>query len=183
MAMRNEGKLDAAAEHFAAAVRFTPPNVGVLYNAAEMHCSLGEVLLAKTRVVEAAGVLSKAVALDAKNARAHYFLALAMAAQGMLEEPLKHYSLACSLQPSVDKAPELHFLLSRNLAGAGRISEALQSAQRALDLAEARGDTNLVVTIKGRLADYRQKAGSTGQASTSEPEPSRLSLNLKNKAA
>jgi tetratricopeptide (TPR) repeat protein len=170
MAMRNEGKLDAAAEHFAAAVRFTPANVELLYNAADMHCSLGEVLLAKVQVPEAAGVLRKAVALDAKNARAHYFLALALAAQGMLEEPLKHYSIACSLQPAVDKAPELHFLLSGNLAGAGRIPEALKSAQRALDLAQARDDTNLVATIKARIEDYRQKAGSAGQATTSKPE-------------
>jgi tetratricopeptide (TPR) repeat protein len=170
MAMRNEGKLDAALEHFAAAVRFTPPNVQLLYNAADMHCSLGEVLLAKAQVSEAAGTLSKAVALDAKNARAHYFLALALAAQGMLKEPLEHYSIACSLQPAVDKSPELHLLLSRNLAGAGRILEALTWAQKALDLAEARGDSGLVATIRGEMADYRQKAGSIGQASTSKPE-------------
>jgi len=170
MAMRNEGKLDEAAQHFAAAVQFTPANVEVLYNAAEMHCSLGEVLLAKARVQEATGVLSKAVALDANNARAHYFLALALAAQGMLEEPLKHYSVACSLQPTVDKAPELHFLLSRNLAGAGRLAEALRSAQKALELAEARGDTNLVATIKAKIEDYRQKSAATGQPSSSQQQ-------------
>ncbi len=170
MAMRNEGKLDDAAQHFAAAVQFTPANVEVLYNAADMHCSLGEVLLAKARVQEATGVLSKAVALDANNARAHYFLALALAAQGMLEEPLKHYSVACSLQPTVDKAPELHLLLSRNLAGAGRLAEALRSAQKALELAEARGDTNLVATIKARIDDCRQKSAATGQPSTSQPK-------------
>jgi tetratricopeptide (TPR) repeat protein len=170
MAMRNEGKLDAAAEHFAAAVRFTPPDVELLYSAADMHCSLGEVLLSKAQVPGATGILSKAVALDAKNARAHYFLALAQAAQGMLKEPLEHYAIACSLKPAVDMAPELHFLLSRNLAEAGRIPEALTSAQRALNLAEARGDTNLVATIQGGIADYRQKAGSSGQASPSRPE-------------
>jgi tetratricopeptide (TPR) repeat protein len=170
MAMRNEGKLDDAAQHFAAAVRFTPANVEVLYNAADMHCSLGEVMLAKGQVQEAAGVLSKAVALDAKNARAHYFLALALAAQGMIEEPLEHYSVACSLQPTVDKAPELHFLLSRNLAGAGRIAEALRSAQKALELAQARGDTNLVATIQARIEDYRRTPAATGQPSPSQPK-------------
>ena len=117
------------------------------------------------------------MALDAKNARAHYFLALAQAAQGMLEEPLKHYSIACSLQPAVDKAPELHFLLSRNLARAGRIPEALRSAQKALELAKARGDTNLVATIKARMEDYRQKAGrqdKQAHPSRSSPVPSEL---------
>jgi tetratricopeptide (TPR) repeat protein len=170
MAMRNEGKLDEATQHFAAAERFTPAGVQVLYDLADMHCSLGEVLLARAQVQEATGVLSKAVALDAKNARAHYFLALAQAAQGMLEEPLQHYSVACSLQPTVDKAPELHFLLSRNLAGAGRLPEALRSAQKALELAQARGDTNLVATIQAQIEDYRRKPVASGPASISQPK-------------
>ena len=70
----------------------------------------------------------------------------------------------------MDTAPELHFLMSRNLAGAGRISEALAWAQKALVLAEARGDSGLAETIKEGIADYRQKTGSIGQTSTSKPE-------------
>ena len=97
-------------------------------------------------------------ALDAKNARAHYFLALAQAAQGMIEQPLQHYSIACSLQPAVDKAPELHYLLSVNLARAGRTPEALSAARKALELAQARGDTNLAGVIKARMVEYRAKA-------------------------
>ena len=172
MAMRNEGNLDTALVHFSSAVRFTPDNIKLLdlYSAADMHCSLGEVLLAKAQVPEATGALSKAVSLDAKNARAHYFLALALAAQGMLEESLRHYSIGCSLQPKVDTAPELHLLLSGNLAEAGRIPEALRSGQKALELAEARGDTNLVATIKSRMEEYRRKAGSDGRASTPKAE-------------
>ena len=170
MAMRNEGKLDAAADHLAAAVRYTPANVEVLYSAAEMHCSLGEVLLAQARTPDAAAVLTKAVALDAKNPRAHYLLALAQAAQGMLDEPLKQYSLACTLQPTVDKAPELHLLLSRNLAAAGRLPAALESAQKALDLAQARNNTILVAAIKEQIAEYGRRAGSGGQAVTSKPD-------------
>jgi tetratricopeptide (TPR) repeat protein len=157
MAMRNEGKLDLAAEHLAAAVRLTPTNFSLLYNPAEMHCSLGEVLLAKAREKEAGEVLTRAVGLDPKNARAHYFLALAQAAQGMLDQPLQHYSIACSLQPAVDTVPELHYLLSVNLARAGQTQEALKSAGKAFDLAKARGDTNLMGVIKARMEDYRPK--------------------------
>lgn len=165
MAMRNEGNLDAAAQHFAQAVRFTPGSIEPIYSLADMHCSLGEVLLAKAQVQEATEALNQALALDAKNARAHYFLALAQAAQGLLDEPLKHYSTAISLQPKVDSAPELHYLLSVNLAAAGRMPEALKSAQQGLELAEARGDTNLVATIRGGMEEYRRKAGSDGRAS------------------
>jgi len=82
-ALVKEKKLDLAAAHFAAAVQLTPTNFNLLYNSAEMHCSLGEVLLAKARPNEAAAVLARAVDLDAKNGRAHYYLALAQAAQGM----------------------------------------------------------------------------------------------------
>ena len=173
MAMRNEGKLDLAAEHLAAAVRLTPPNFNLLYNSAEMHCSLGEVLLAKARQKEAGEVLTRAVSLDSRNARAHYFLALAQAAQGMFEQPLQHYSIACSLQPAVDTAPELHFLMSVNFARAGQAQEALKSARKALELAEARGDTNLAGIIKARMEDYRQ-ASRSNQAAAPSAIPGRI---------
>jgi tetratricopeptide (TPR) repeat protein len=160
-ALRNQGKLDPALVHLAQAVQLTPTNSTVLYNPAEMHCSLGEVLLAKARANEAAEVLTRAVSLDPKNARAHYYLALAQAAQGMLEQPLQHYSSACSLQPAVDTVPELHYLLSVNYAKAGQPQEALKSAQKALGLAEARGDTNLAGIIRARMENYRQASRSS----------------------
>jgi tetratricopeptide (TPR) repeat protein len=159
MAMRAEGKLDLAGEHFAAAVRLTPPNANLLhYNSADMHCALGEILLAKARGNEAAAVLTRAVELDPANARAHYYLALAQAAQGLLDEPRQHYATACSLQPAVDTVPELHLLLSVNLAQAGRAEDALRSASKALELAEAKGDTNLVGIIKARMEEYRLRS-------------------------
>jgi tetratricopeptide (TPR) repeat protein len=150
--------------HLAQAVQLTPTNFNVLYNPAEMHCSLGEVLLAKARQNEAADVLTRAVGLDPKNARAHYYLALAQAAQGMLAQPLQHYSIACSLQPALDTVPELHYLLSVNYAKAGQPREALKSAQKALELAEVRHDANLAGIIKARLEDYRQASRSSPAA-------------------
>jgi tetratricopeptide (TPR) repeat protein len=161
LALRDQGKLDPALVHLAQAVQLTPTNFNVLYNPAEMHCSLGEVLLAKARQNEAADVLTRAVGLDPKNARAHYYLALAQAAQGMLAQPLQHYSIACSLQPALDTVPELHYLLSVNYAKAGQPQEALKSAQKALELAEARHDANLAGMIKARMEDYRQASRSS----------------------
>jgi tetratricopeptide (TPR) repeat protein len=163
-ALRNQGKLDPALVHLAQAVQLTPTNFNVLYNPAEMHCSLGEVLLAKARQNEAADVLTRAVGIDPKNARAHYYLALAQAAQGMLAQPLQHYSIACSLQPALDTVPELHYLISLNLAKAGQPQEALKSAQKALELAEARHDANLAGIIKARMEDYRQASRSSPAA-------------------
>ena len=164
LALRDQGKLDPALVHLAQAVQLTPTNFNVLYNPAEMHCSLGEVLLAKARSGEAADVLTRAVGLDSKNARAHYYLALAQAAQGLLAQPLQHYSIACSLQPALDTVPELHYLLSVNYAKAGQPREALKSAQKALDLAETRHDVNLAGIIKARMEDYRQASRSSPAA-------------------
>ena len=60
MAMRNEGKLDAGGASISPPrCGSRPPTSSLLYNAAEMHCSLGEVLLAKARVQEAAEVLEQ----------------------------------------------------------------------------------------------------------------------------
>ena len=137
------------------------------YNPAEMHCSLGEVLLAKARVQEAAEVLTQAVGLDPKNARAHYYLALAQVGQGLLDQPLQHYSLACSLQPDLDTVPELHYLLSVNYAKAGRDQEALKSARKALALANAHGDASLAEIINARMKDYRQATQPTQAATPS----------------
>jgi tetratricopeptide (TPR) repeat protein len=155
-ALRNQGKLDLALAHLAEAVRLTPTNINGFYDPAEMHCSLGEVLLAKAKQNEAADVLTRAVDLDPKNARAHYYLALAQAAQGMLAQPLQHYSIACSLQPALDTVPELHYLLSVNYAKAGQPREAFKSAQKALELAATRGDAKLAGIIKARMEAYRQ---------------------------
>jgi len=155
-ALRNQGKLEPALMHLAQAVRLMPTNSSPLYNPAEMRCSLGEVLLAKAQENEAADVLTQAVGLDPKSARSHYYLALAQAAQGMLDQPLQHYSTAVGLQPSLDTAPELHYLLSVNYAKAGRLQDALKSSQKALELAEARSDADLAGIIKARMEEYRQ---------------------------
>src|ERR1035437_9870991 len=155
-ALRNEGKLDPALLHLTQAARLMPTNSTMLYNPAEMNCSLGEVLLAKAQANEAAEVLTRAVALDPKNARAHYYLALAQAAQGMLDQPLQHYAVALSAQPALDNVPELHYLISVNYAKAGRLQEALKSARKALELAETRGDANFAGIIKTRIEEYRQ---------------------------
>jgi tetratricopeptide (TPR) repeat protein len=169
-ALRSQGKLDPALVHLAQAVRLTPTNFSMLYNPAEMHCSLGEVLLAKARKNEAAEVLTQAVSLDSKNARAHYYLALAQSAQGMLEPALQHYSVACSLQPALDTVPELHYLMSVNYAKAGQTQAALKWARKALELAQARGDANLAGIIKARMEDYRQ-ALQSNQAATPPATP------------
>jgi tetratricopeptide (TPR) repeat protein len=98
-------------------------------------------------------MLARAVALNDGNGRAHYYLALALAAQQQFDSALSHYTTARSLQPEVDSVPELHFLFSGYFAQTGRTNLALASARKALALAEASGNTNLTQTVKARLGE------------------------------
>jgi len=159
MILRHQKKLDDAARHFASAVRLTPPTFNTLgYSAAEMNATLGEVWLSQGHVAEAGGVLATAVNLDSKNAKAQYYLALCMAAQGRFDEALEHYPVACSLDATVDTVPELHMLFYGHYAKAGRTDLALASARKALALAENRGDLALADTIKAQIAGYQAQA-------------------------
>ena len=115
-----------------------------------MHNLLGEALVANGEAGRATTILTKAVSLNPKNARAHYLLALALAAQGLIQEPAKQYSTAKSLQPDIDTIPDLHVLMSLNYEKAGQFRAALESAQTALALARATGDAHLIQLARDR---------------------------------
>ncbi len=95
--------------------------------------------------------LGNALTAEPRKAQAHYLLALALAAQGSLDEALEHYHTATSLQPMIDTSPELHFLFSVNYEKAGRFKEALQSAEQALALAPAQADPTMLNAFKERV--------------------------------
>ncbi len=159
MALRHQGQLEVAIQHLREAVRLLPAGVDRRYNPVDMHCSLADALLANGQVPESMPVLTRALSLDPKSPRTHYLLALSLAAQQNNEEALKHYSLARAERPELDTSPELHMMLSVNYAEAGQIRQALTSAQKALELAQARGDANLVATISQRMKEYGQRSG------------------------
>jgi len=157
MAFQREGQPGKAVEPLSKALALMPEGFDRRYNPVEMHCALGDALVANGQAREAASVLSKAVSLNPKHARAHYLLALALAAQGLTREPAEHYSLAISLAPGIDTIPELHLLMSVNYQKAGQLRAALDSAQTALKVAQTRGDENLVQTARDRVSECREQ--------------------------
>jgi tetratricopeptide (TPR) repeat protein len=106
---------------------------------------------------EAAKALGKTVALAPRHARAHYLLALSLAAQGLLDEALQHYHTATSVQPGIDTSPELHFLFSVEYEKLGQFKEALQSAEKALALAPAKTDPAMLNAFKERVETCRDR--------------------------
>jgi len=159
MALRHRGDSARAVEHLAKAVALMPEGADRRYNQADMHCAWGDALLANGQVQEAATVLTQAIALNPRSARAHYLLAVALAAQGQTQEPAREYATARALLPAVDTIPEFHLMMSVNYEKAGQLRAALQSARVAFEVAQAKGDAQLVQSARNRLDQCRQQAG------------------------
>ncbi len=158
LALMHQAQVDLAIPHLREAVRSLPEGFDARYSPAEMNCALGEALSKKGRAAEAAEALDKTLAASPRHARAHYLLALALAAQEQLGPALEHYQAACSIQPELDTSAELHFLLSVNYEKAGRFKEALQAAEKALTLAPPNGDPHLLNAFRERVDTCRSLA-------------------------
>jgi len=156
MALLHQGKHEQAVKHLSAALQGMPEGFRQQYKPADMHYNLGMALFYIKRFEESAIHLNEAVSLDPKNAKFHYSLAVALATQGEINETVKHYSEAVGIDPGVDTSPTLHDLLGVNYARAGQFSEAIMSAEKALELAHAAGKEQLADQISERIDLYRQ---------------------------
>jgi tetratricopeptide (TPR) repeat protein len=87
-----EASVGKAEEHFRAAVALEPENVSAV-------CGLGEVMLRRGRVEEAAGLFEKAVALDATFTPALTNRGVALARLGRSAEALALFAAAQALNP------------------------------------------------------------------------------------
>jgi tetratricopeptide (TPR) repeat protein len=159
MAYLNQGKFELAAKHLANAIKGMPNGLDKQYNLVNMRQSLGHAMLYKGDLEQAERYLSGALQLAPQNPSAHYLLATALAGRWKLDEALKHYRKAVSLNPRIDTSATLHDLFAMNYAKEGRFREACASAEKALNLALAAGDQALAQKISARLRTYRQKSG------------------------
>jgi len=126
------------------------------YNRADVLHNLGLAQYMAGNLTEAAARLQQATQLAPGKAKARYVLAVALAAQGQIDQPLAQYEKALELDPNVDKSAPLHHFLGINYARAGRFDEALASAEKALSLARAAGASDLARQIEKRIEAYRQ---------------------------
>lgn len=159
LALVQQRQFGSAVQHLAKAVQLMPEGAEGRYEAAEMRYSWGAALLAKGDYPEAAAALAQAAVLAPKNAQVHYALALAQVVQGLIDEPLKNYTIARSLHPELDTVPEYHQFMSVNLAKAGQFRLALESAQKALQLLRPDSNPNEVQAVKEQIEVCRQKLG------------------------
>ncbi|MBI2948851.1 MAG: tetratricopeptide repeat protein [Verrucomicrobia bacterium] len=158
MALLSQNKTDQAVGHLKAALESLPLSADSHYKPQAVRFYLGRALVQQRRFAEASEHLNESVRLDSGNAEVHYLLALALAAQGVLEDSLRHHASAVALKPEIDSSVVLHDWLSVSYAKAGRMTEAIRSAQHALQLARASGKDDLARKMAARLESYRAGA-------------------------
>jgi tetratricopeptide (TPR) repeat protein len=159
MALKYQGQLEPAIEHLAAAVRLLPAGWDRRYNPVDMQCSLGEALLDHGEAAPSATAFATALSHSPTNAAIEYRLAMALAAQGLTDEAVKHYALVQRTQPQVDTSAHFHLLLAANYVNEGRTREALGCAERALQIAQVAGDPQLVRMVRQQIEDLRAGFG------------------------
>jgi tetratricopeptide (TPR) repeat protein len=156
MALFHQGQFDQAVQHLSEALKRLPNGLDLQYTAVGMREHLGEALLYAGKPDEAIRYFSEAIRLDPNRAEAYYNVALVLAGKGDIDQTLQYYTKAVKLKPSVDRSPMLHYLLGMKYAEARRFHEAVMATQRALDLAQAAGNTQSVQEISKRLELYKQ---------------------------
>jgi tetratricopeptide (TPR) repeat protein len=159
LALFQHNEFEAASEHLSAAIRLLPRSAqtDAQYTPAAVQNALGLALLVMGDYSRSAQHLAAAAKLDPNNAELHFSLAVALAHQGLIEEPTDHYRKAVALRPELDNLPQLHDLLAVNYARAGRFREAVLSAEKAFASANAAGRVDLAKEIGRRLEQYKQR--------------------------
>ncbi len=136
--LHGQGKLEAAAAHYAEALRLNPGYVDAHNDLGAVHNNLGAVLDRQGKSAEAVAHFAEALKLSPGNAEAHYNLGVVLSRQGKFEAASAHYSEAIRLNP--DNAESLNnramMLAACPEAKYRDGKRAVESATRACELTE-----------------------------------------------
>jgi tetratricopeptide (TPR) repeat protein len=150
-AFRRQGKENEAIAQFQKALAINP-------EFAEAHYNLGNAFLQQGHVDEAIGHFQKALDIkpDYVEARNNLAYVLATCPQASLRNGFKAVGLAeRANQLAGGKNPVILATLAAAYAEAGRFPEAIETAQRALRLAEAQSNTTLAGALQSQLKLYQ----------------------------
>jgi tetratricopeptide (TPR) repeat protein len=150
-ALLQKGDVDEAIIHYQTALQIKPDN-------AEVHNNLGNILLQKGKVNEAIAQYQAALQIKPDYVEAQNNLAwvLATCPQASLRNGNKAVELAQRAnQLTGDGNPGVLGTLASAYAEAGRFPEAVETAQRALHLAQTQSNTALADAIRSQLKLYQ----------------------------
>jgi protein O-mannosyl-transferase len=156
------GKVDEAISHFQAALQLKPDD-------AKAENNLANAFLRKGSVAEAITHYQKALQIQPSEPSFQNNMAWLLATSP--EESLRNGSKAVELAQQANeltggKNPVILHTLAAALAEAGRFSEAAETAQRALSLAEAQTNSRLSAALQAELKLY--KAGTPFHATAKD---------------
>jgi Flp pilus assembly protein TadD len=157
-ALVESGQPDEAIVEFGRALALSP-------DYPEAQVGLGGALTQTGRIGEAIPVLLEVVERVPKNVEARTNLCLALFLAGRAQEAIPHAEEAVQL--SEGRNPRILDLLGRLYAQTGRISDAVETTQNALEVAMQSYDQQLVDDLRERLSSYgSHAAGKTAGANT-----------------
>jgi tetratricopeptide (TPR) repeat protein len=127
---------------------------------ADGHNVYGVILAREGHLDEAISELQAGVDLAPRSAECHFNLGRALAASNRFADAVPHFEAAASLTGG--KEPAILQMLAGIYSDTGQYAKAVDTAQRALDLADQRNDRELAQQLRSNLARYRAQA-QTGQ--------------------
>ncbi|TMA38899.1 MAG: tetratricopeptide repeat protein [Deltaproteobacteria bacterium] len=140
-------RLSEATAEYQAALRLDPDYT-------DAHANLATVLASQGDVDGAILHYQAALASRPHSAQIHFELATALAARARTAEAITHYREALRLRPDWPQALDG---LAASHAAAGQWDAAVATAERALQVATATGDSDAAAAIRERLARYRAR--------------------------
>lgn len=123
---------------------------------ADGHNIYGVILARQGKLDEAIAELQRAVKLAPRSAESRYNLGRAFAASNRFAEALPHLEAAASITNG--KEPAILQMLAAMYSEAGKYQQAIETVQRALQLATERQDNELANALRGNLARYESQA-------------------------
>lgn len=144
--LMQQGQMDEAESHFKRAIELDPELVAARRNMGHLLMSLG-------RPLDAVNMLLKAAQLAPYHVKVRGELIQSLIKAGKPERALPHALDACKLTGYKLEAPMIW--LARSAEAAGKPQQAVEAWYRALDLATARGNTNLIEAARKGIAGIR----------------------------
>jgi tetratricopeptide (TPR) repeat protein len=152
-ALLQKGEVDNALVHYRKLLELQPDNI-------EVHNIVGTVLIQQHRIREGVEEWRKGLAIDPNNGNAMSNLAwvFATSPDDSLRDGAKAVQLAeQALRISGGRIPIIFRTLAAAYAESGQFSEARQTAQRGIELANSQGNSALAAELQGNIALYQER--------------------------
>ena len=152
-ALLQKGKVADALIHYQRLLELQPDNI-------EVHNIVGTVLIQQGRIKEGVEEWEKVLAIQPDNGNAMSNLAwvFATSPDDSLRDGTKAIQLASeALRISGNRIPILFRTLAAAYAESGRFSEAIQTAQQGIELANSQRNFKLAAELQGNTAFYQEQ--------------------------